>query len=81
MGFFHLIDSLFSHGPEDIQVTDDLNGHYLLTDVKLRQQVEAFICGGAAAATIGGGSVAVYNWADRRMKEEALEAAELNKAA
>lgn len=81
MGILTFLDSLlFAQGPEDTVVTVDDRGHLLLTDAKFRHQLETFLCAGAAAATVGGGTVAVYNWAETRRKEKEEEARELSKA-
>jgi len=76
MVFFEFFDNLVSHVPEDPHVTVGQGGHLILTDLKFRQQLETFMCASAAAATVGGGAVAVYNWAEKRQAEEREEAAE-----
>ena len=82
MNMFEFIDNfLVSHGAEDTQVTVGSHGHLILNDVKFRDQIETFLCAGAAAATVGGGAVAIYNWAEKRRAEEREEGIELNKGA
>ena len=78
MGVLSFLENLmFAHSPDDSVVTIGPTGHLLLTDVKFRAQLETFLCASAAAATVGGGTVAVYNWAENRRKEKELEAMEL----